>query len=66
MINSFLFVAMLLNFTAEVSIFRNNLAEIVVCYINPLEDGNLAVYNIGNQKIFLSLDCDTLFKDGFE
>jgi len=66
MITSFLFVSMLLNFTAEVSIYRYDSIEIVDCYINPQENGNLLVYEIINRKIFLTLDCDTLFKDGFE
>jgi len=66
MISSFLFVSMLLNFTAEVSIYRYDSIEIVDCYINPQENGNLLVYEIINRKIFLTLDCDTLFKDGFE
>ena len=57
---------MLLNFTAEVSIYRYDSIEIVDCYINPQENGNLLVYEIINRKIFLALDCDTLFKDGFE
>jgi len=66
MISSFLFVSMILNFTAEVGIFRNDSVEIVDCYINPQENGIILKYNMINNRLYLALDCDTLFKDGFE
>lgn len=66
MISSFLFVSMLLNFTADVNVFRNDSVDILKCYVNPQNNGNVFTYEIGTKNFVLTLDCDTLFKDGFE